>query len=65
MGHVSVWGSVENVSPYMTDLNWFLILFSLCCSKQAHGDVFGLRSSYQFSSDGKVGDGDREVRDKK
>ena len=28
MGHVGMWGAVENVSPYMTDLNWFLILFS-------------------------------------
>ena len=28
MGHVSMWGAVENLSPYMIDLNWFLILFS-------------------------------------
>ena len=27
VGHVSLSGAVENVSPYMTDLHWFMILF--------------------------------------
>ena len=27
VGHVSMSGAVENVSPYMTDLHWFMILF--------------------------------------
>ena len=38
MGHVSLWGTVENVSPFMIDLNWFLILFSHSVRQLPWGD---------------------------